>query len=367
MAPLPYFFSHAVRKMFFFICAVCLISTSAWCEGGVQAQKNTTIPQTQYDDINALLQRIRSGFDKAINKSAAQRDKKVQELNQKYLKQLEQVQRYYTASGNANAALLTRDEILRITNEPHTNPAALKGVDSERLQKSQQLYLSSKKQINTSHLAKSQRLYTLGNEALKKRASELTRKGDLDRVAALTKLIPQWSNRSDLKSEPQTITTAGNFTATIHFFFKGDIELFHNGKKLSYESDQVQFGTSGISNGIKISDGDIIAFRLRSDAVNRSLIASIFSKNHSRFVPLKLRDYRYIEDTRGVDVTTKHVKRGKALAKEGQTHTEIENIWASHRMPEKVKNESEWITIPQKNDWVTYAIEISSSDIKTIR
>lgn len=347
--------------------SACLISTSTWCEEDAKTQKSVKIPQTQYSDINALLLRIRSGFDKAIKKSVVQRDEKVQQLNQKYLKQLGQVQRYYTASGNANAALLTRDEILRITDEPNTNSNALKGDDFERLQKIQQLYLSSKKQINATHLAESQRLFALGNGALEKRASELTRKGDLDRVAALTELIPKWSNRPDLKSSPQALVSTGSFTATIHFFFKGDIELFHNGKKLNYESDQVQFGTSGISNGIKISEGDVIAFRLRSDAVNRSLIAAVFSENHSRFVPLKLRDYRYIEDIRGVDVTKDHVKRSKELAKEGRTHTEIEAIWASHRMPDEVKNESEWITIPQKNDWVTYAIKISNSDIKTIR
>jgi len=187
----------------------CLVATSTAQDAPVgdkpgNSEKGTPAPKTKYADLNDLVKRIRDGFEKAVKKSDAQRDVKIDALNQSYLNQLEQLQRFYNDSGNAASALTTRDEIKRITEKTEIQADQLKGDGLGQLQKKRKLYSEARKKIVDSNTAELKRLFGLGNEALKKRASELTRKGELDRVEALTSVIPSWAGRPDLISEHNT-------------------------------------------------------------------------------------------------------------------------------------------------------------------
>jgi len=59
-------------------------------------------------------------------------------------------------------------------------------------------------------------------------------------------------------------------------------------------------------------------------------------------------------------VTATLVKQSSDKTNEGRTHEELVEVWDKHRIPDAVKKASEWVTIPQKSDWVN----LSSRDFK---
>jgi hypothetical protein len=166
--------------------------------------------QTKFDDLNAFVKRIRDGFDKAAQKSEQRRSDKIAELDQSYLKQLEQVQKYYVDRGDSVAALKVRAEIRRVSGEEDVSPGEFSGKENlERLRKSLQLYTDARKLIEKEFETELGNLIDLGNEGLKQQASELTRKGDLDRVEALAAVIPTWHGRPISQVANRTLSMAG--------------------------------------------------------------------------------------------------------------------------------------------------------------
>ncbi|MFK5921904.1 MAG: hypothetical protein QM496_06975 [Verrucomicrobiota bacterium] len=181
--------------------------------------------QTKYDDLNAFVKRIRDGFDKAAQKFEVQQNAEIANLNQGYLKQLKQVQKFYMDRGNSTAALKVRAEINSVSGNTKDQPIedyTTKGL--ERLQKSRKLYMDARKRIEGVNLTELRRLVKLGNGALKKQASALTRKGDLDRVEALSSVIPTWHGRPDMNmgSRQDVPTDAKRFPTGGYYVFVVD-------------------------------------------------------------------------------------------------------------------------------------------------
>lgn len=177
------------------------------CLAGISA---APVLQTKYDDLNELVKKIRDGFDKAAEKSESLRDEKIEGLNQNYLKQLEELQRFYNDGGNSIAALKTRDEVKRISGNAELESIQLDGEGLERLQKSRNLYSDTREKIEDSHDSELKRLVGLGNDVLNRHSRKLIRQGDLDRVDALSKVIHSWHGRPGLISEHKPPTKKTN-------------------------------------------------------------------------------------------------------------------------------------------------------------
>lgn len=166
--------------------------------------------QTKFDDLNGFVNRIRDGFEKAVQKIEKRQSDNVAELDKNYLKQLEQAQKYYMVRGDSVAALKVRTEIRRVSGDEDAQPGEFAGKEGlEQLQKSQKLYIDARKRIEKEYDTELGRLIDLGNEEIKLHASELTRKGDLDRVEALASVVPTWHGRPISRKSNRTLSMVG--------------------------------------------------------------------------------------------------------------------------------------------------------------
>jgi len=151
----------------------------------------------------------------------------------------------------------------------------------------------------------------------------------------------------------------------IYFVAKGEVELRHNGDKISYrnraERDDGE-GKSYVVGETRPRDfkaGDIVLIRMRSQAVYRTMIMALQSEDGSVVMPFKLNDYRYLgEDVRGTDLDREKlltiVERPAASAGD----PDMVDFWNDTEISKEARSASEWVKIGSGDDWHTYAVLI---------
>jgi hypothetical protein len=150
-------------------------------------------------------------------------------------------------------------------------------------------------------------------------------------------------------------------TARVHAVAKGEIRLILGDETLGFKDAQ---------NGAKYIDaitqtysfkaGDIVFVKMRSTAVCRQLVMAFTSKDGSHSIPVRRSDYHYL----GEDIDYKQLSREEVSAlnsrlEVGSGDPEMNAMWREHALPESVRKKSQWIKLPSKGVWHTFALKIT--------
>ena len=157
----------------------------------------------------------------------------------------------------------------------------------------------------------------------------------------------------------------------IHFIAKGEVELRHNGARLSYRNtspDRDKY-IDGSSIEFQVAPGDVIHVRMRATAVFRSFVMTIESARGGRAIPIALRDYRFAgvkADAVMLDPKVEEILKIDARAEAGAPDGDMADMWNKKSISPLSRVTSEWMKCGPGSDWYDYVIVIQPEMILTV-
>ena len=150
-------------------------------------------------------------------------------------------------------------------------------------------------------------------------------------------------------------------TARIHVVAKGEIRLTLGDETLGYKDAQTGAKyVNAITQTYSFKAGEIVFIKMRSTAVYRQLVMAFTSKDGSRSIPVRRSDFRYLgENIDDEKLSHEEIFTLNNRPEVGSGDPEMKAMWREHALPESVRKKSQWIKLPSKGGWHTFALKIT--------
>lgn len=170
----------------------------------------------------------------------------------------------------------------------------------------------------------------------------------------------------------ESATVPSMFAGRFHFVAKGEVEIRHNGDKVSYRNraknvdsrgnvrtDDAKNYIDGETRSRDIRVGDVLVIKMRSNVVYRSMIMAFQSNDKSIAIPFTAKDYRYLgEDVKEVDFDLEKLLAIDRFPDASGGDPSMVSTWADQEIADTTKAASEWIKIGASDKWHCYAVII---------
>ncbi len=304
-------------------------------------------------------------LQRKFEEAFARIEQPVTDLNLSFAQALRRLMETETAKGNLDGALTIQQEIQAFGDGSTfaTKTFSERRYDHESLSSLRSKYLSERERLwKLGSKARDDLRKTFAN-ALVSLEQEQTRLNRLDlaQVARQTreKLTqdPRFTGDAVATPEPET------FPAVIHFVAKGEVELRHNGERLSYRNtspDRDKY-IEGTSAEFQIAPGDVIHLRMRATAVFRSIVMTVESKSAGRCIPFATADYRYVgikADGAMLNPKVQDLLKIDLRPDSGAPDGDMATMWNGKSISTLSRTTAEWIKCGPGSDWHDYAIVI---------
>lgn len=331
---------------------------------GMTAIAASTHGQGAGEGLSLLELEIR--FEEAM----ARIDRPVTDLNSSYQEALKRLMTAETEKANLNAILAVKQEIERIGDGSSFDWATMhpESRDHPTVAEMKRKYVMERSRLWEAGSRSRKELVKSYLVALESKEKELTKDGKISEALEARKI------RDALARDPRMLAggtggdDANSFPAKVHLVAKGEVELTHNGKRLTYSNDSRDRKkyVDGTSPEISISIDDVIVVRMRSTVVYRSFILTIEGIDGTRIIPIGLDQIRYL----GADVADppdeKLIKDASAHPGSGTPDPDMTGMWTAKSLSDLSRTGSAWAKCGPGAEWHSYAIVIGKDMVQTV-
>jgi hypothetical protein len=302
---------------------------------------------------------LQSRFDEDM----ARLNQPISQLNTSYLEALKRLMSSETASGKLDGALQVKTEIEDFGDGTDSTIDTFKARETDH---------PAIRSMRAKYLTERERLWSLGKRGrefllVNYRAALTTLEEDLTKQENLDGAITVRKARDALDRDPRfhegvaPAGTSASLEARVHFVAKGDVELRHNGTKLSHRNTSSERSKyiDGTSSDASFSVGDILVVRMKATAVNRGFVMSIEGIDGKAAIPVTVDDYRYLggaisgkEANPDIETLIKIVTRPER----GPADPDMATMWSEKPISDRSRAGSEWIKCGPGEDWHHYAV-----------
>ncbi len=289
----------------------------------------------------------------------------IAKLNGAYVDALHRLLSSETSAGKLDAALQVKTEIDGFGDGGGYNAADFAKRKTEH---------AAVAGMRTKYLAERQRLRGLGRRsrddlarsyqaALASLEQEQTRLGNLEAAIAARNARAALDEDPRLMEEGQDASGSGAFRGRVHVVAKGEIELRYNGAKLPFRnvSRERNKYVDGTSEVVEFRSGGVLAVKMRSTVVYRSLILCLESEDGDIAVPVALGDYRYLGSNlpdKDLDLDGERLAAIELRPENGIADADMAAMWNGKSISTQSRASSEWIKSGPGTDWHCYAVQI---------
>ena len=319
---------------------------------------------------NEPLTKLQKGFDDAYAKI----DQPILKLNANYAKALQRLFKQESSASRLDSALEVKAEMDGFGDGSKFSPEAFaeRATENSALSNLRRKYSNERERLRNLGRGERGELLAKYQAALLSLEDQQTRSGQVEMALAVRKA------REALDADVRFADGAGavaddrSISCQVHFVAKGDIEFTINGGRISYRNvaDQRKKYVDGTVRPMMVRVGDILQFKMRSEAVFRSLIIALESEDGSVAIPIKMDDYRYLG--MGNDVDSKMLKPEDILQMTerpgpGDPDYLMADMWLAKKISATSRNDSDWIKIGPSNDWYHYVVVIRKEMLQQVR
>ncbi len=319
---------------------------------------------------NEPLIKLQKGFDDAYAKV----EQPILKLNANYAKALQRLFKKESTASRLDSALQVKAEMDGFGDGSKFSPEAFAERDTENSEVSnlRRMYRQERERLRNLGRGERGELLAKYQAALLSLEDQQTTSGQVEMALTVRKV------REALDSDVRFADGAGavaddrSLSCQVHFVSKGDIEFTMNGGRISYRNvaDQRKKYNDGTVRPMMVRVGDILQFKMRSEAVFRSLIIALESEDGTVAIPIKMDDYRYLG--MGNDVDSKILKPEDILQMTerpgpGDPDYLMADMWLGKKISATSRDGSDWIKIGPSNDWYHYVIVIRNEMLQQVR
>lgn len=303
-------------------------------------------------------------LEKRFEEAYAQVQEPITRLNASYADALTRLLASETAAGKFDAVLQVKEEIEGFGDGSEFS------ADSFRKRKTAHPSIAA---MRTKYLTERKRLWNVGRKsradllrnyqtALASLEQEQTKLGNLEVAHAARNARTALDGDARFSSDDPAEGPSA-FRAKIHLVAKGEVELRHNGSRLSCRNifpDRTKY-TDGTSGDISVKAGDVVVVSMKSTAVYRSFILSIESEDGRTAIPVACADFRYL----GADLGERALNPDpEALAmiddspEAGTPDADMSAMWGGKSLSSASRSGSEWVRCGPGAVWHSYGVLI---------
>lgn len=331
---------------------------SAWASGQ---------PAVATDRLPALQAR----FEEALRQIEAG----YQQLNDGYANALVRLMEAESGAGKLENALAIKAEIDAFKGQPMFDKAAFdkRLSPNPALSRLQNTYLSQRNTLGRDLEPRRKDLVTRFDEELGKLQTELTKIGELD--PALDAKKAQEQLRADSRFASLFNGAGAGMSAVegkIRFVTKGELELYLNGKSLSYRNEydgpDADNRISGETKGTEVfQSGDLLVIRSRSTASFRGIILAIVADDGASCIPIRVGHLRYLGAGKTASGITFDVAKSTATGGVGQGGNDqyMTPEWDKIKLPAAEGSGSQWFLSETSNEWHSWGVILTPEMIVT--
>lgn len=312
-------------------------------------------------------------LERRFEEAFAKIEQPVKDLNGSFAQALQRLMEAETARGSLDGALKVQREIEGFGDGSTfaTTTFLERKTDHEPLANLRSKYLTERERLwklGTKDRDDLRKSYT---NALLSLEQEQTRLNRLDLALVTRQTREKLAQDPRFKGDAVATPEPTSFPAMIHFVAKGEVELRHNGARLSFRNtspDRDKY-IEGTSAEIRIAPGDVIHLRMRATAVFRSIVMTVESRASDRCIPFATSDYRYVgikADTAMLNPKVEELLKIDLPPDAGAPDGDMSEMWNGKSISNLSRTTAEWIKCGPGNDWHDYAIVIQREMILTV-
>ncbi len=294
-------------------------------------------------------------------------------LNAAFSAALQRLLAQETAAGNLDAALEIKTEIAAFGDGRDFDSETFlrRPAETESLASTKTIYARERERLwNEGSKARADLLSHYA-AALTDLERQMTRESKMEEALRVRRIRESLGSDARFAGDTKRAFNERPFTGRIHLIAKGDIQLEHNGNRVTFRNTSSErakyfFGTS---RDLMVSSGDTILLKMRSTVVFRSFIMAIESVDEKIFVPFKVDDFRYLGDGRNaVQIASdrEELLRIVARPERGGPDPEMADAWRKMPISHTAQAASEWAKSGPGSEWHHYAVVIRPEMLKAI-
>lgn len=324
----------------------------------------------QTANANEPLTKLQQGFDNAY----AAVERPIVQLNANYAKALQRLFKDESSASRLDNALQVKAEMDGFGDGSKFTPEVFseRSTENSALINLRRKYLQERERLRNLGRGPRGELFAKYQAALLSLEDQQTRSGQVEMALAVRKARQALDSDVRFADGSGAVADDRSLSCQVHFVAKGDIEFTLNGGRIAYRNvgDQRKKYVDGTVRPTMIRVGDILQFKMRSEAVFRSLIVALESEDGSVAIPIKIDDYRYLGV--GNDVGSKVLKAEDILQMTerpgpGDPDYVMADKWLAKKISATSRDESDWIKIGPSNDWYHYVVVIRKEMLQQVR
>lgn len=320
---------------------------------------------------SSRLTALTEGFSAAV----ARLEERYQPLNEGYRNALTRLQESVVSAGNLDHALAVKAELEAFAKTTDHDEAAFQKrlSDWAELSRLQNTYLEQRRVLDRQIDPALRDLARRFDEELGKLQVELTKAGSLGEAVEVK------DAQELFRGDPRYAAYFGGdasggtlIRGKLHFVTKGELELYHNGKAVSYrdlyEGSEAGVRVTGESRGADdFRVGDLLVIRGRSSAVFRGIAVAMAAEDKSAWIPVPPSRLRYLGTGVPPETVTKESAESVATGgiDTGGTDAVMLEQWEQTGLPVVTAGGSLWFRGQTANEWHVWAL-ILTPEMKQI-
>jgi len=339
--------------------AACLLGTTL---GSAQVADSAADPR----GTNLSLRELSKGFEEAIERIRLP----LAQLDSSYVNALDRLLQSETASGNPNQTVAVKAELNEFQSGTRFDPRRFdaRSTDFAPLERLRATYRTERRRLQKSLRKELEILAQSYAARLAEIERSLTRAGDIEAAILVRNARTSMEDDPRLAADSPESEGLAPFNGRLHVVAKAEIEIRHNDRELNYLNsaplDKRHQYTDALTREALFRNGDVIQFRMRSNVVFRSFIATLESTDGSVSVPLRTSDYRYLGAGDRLPVLdAAAILRVDDLPEPGSPDPVMEQMWRTKPVPASSRHSSEWAKCGPGDEWHTYAVVIDAGMI----
>jgi|GEM_PF-1067665 len=323
----------------------------------------------QSDGVTIRLPSLQARFDEALQ----QIEGGYQSLNDSYTKALVRAMEAESGAGKLENALAFKAEIEAFKAQAIFDKAAFeKRISSNpALSRLQNTYLTQRNTLGREIDPRRKELLNQFDAGLGKLQTELTKVGQLNSALDARKV------QEALRADPRFASlfgVSGAAASAIHgkirFVTKGELELYLNGKSLSYRNSYDGSDTgdriTGETKGSEVFHADdLLVVRSRSSASFRGVILAVIADDGAACIPIRVEHLRYLGVGKDPSALTLEMVKSTAPGGVGQggNDPQMTPEWDKVNLPAPAGEGSHWFRSETGNEWHGWGIILTPAMI----
>ncbi len=336
--------------------AACLLGTTF---GSAQVAEAVANPR----GANLSLRELSKRCEEAIERSRLS----LATLDSSYVAALDPMLQSETALGNLESVVAVKDELEEIQGGIHFDPGKFdaRSMNFAPLERFRTTYRTERRRLQERQRIELAPLAQSYAARLTEIERNLTRPGNIDAAILVRNARTSLENAPRLTADSPESEGAPPFNGRLHVVAKAEIEIRHSDRDLNYQNaappDRRPQYTDALTREALFGSGDVIQFKMRSNVVFRSFIATIESTDGTVSVPLRAGDYRYLGAGDRLPLTeAAAIFQIDERAEPGTPDPVMEQMWRTKPVPASSRLASEWAKCGPGPERHTYAVVIEA-------